>query len=343
MRSVRYFGNGELKLIDVPEVQLVNPDDVKIKIAYCGVCGSDLHTKRAELDMMQQGGEFGVAMGHEATGTVVELGPNATAKGLKIGDRVTYYFNHHCGSCYHCRNGQEQFCTSMTNNFTAMSDYIVVREQSVYKLKDTCSLQQGCLIEPISVCLHGIDMCQIKPGMSVAISGGGAMGLILTQLAFRSGATKLTVMEPIASKREKALELGAKYVIDPTTEDRVARAQEITDGIGFDVVIEASGNVRACDGIEKLVARGGTLEFFAALYRFDYNFQLNLLGAFFQEIKIIGGVMQSPYMFPRSVALVDDLNLDALLVDGCEFDAEDVEDAFQAQMNGKTIKSLLKF
>ena len=172
MRSIRYFGNGELRVIDVPEVQIVKPDDVKIKVAFCGVCGSDLHTKRAELDMMQQGLENGATMGHEATGTIVELGPEATAKGLKVGDRVVYYFNTHCGKCYHCRNGQEQFCTSMNSNFTAMSDYIVVQEQCVYKLNDTCSLQRGALIEPISVCLHGIDMCQIKPGMSVAISGG---------------------------------------------------------------------------------------------------------------------------------------------------------------------------
>lgn len=343
MKSVRYFGNGVLRLVDVPEPQIVAADDVKIKIAYCGVCGSDLHTVRAELDGMSPIGENGNPMGHEATGTIVELGPNATAKGLKIGDRVVYYFNAHCGSCYHCRNGQEQFCTAMRSNYAAMCEYIVMPEQAVHKLSDNCSLQRGALVEPISVCLHGIDMCQIKPGMSVAISGGGAMGLILAQLALRSGATKLTVIEPIATKREIALKLGAKYVIDPTTEDREARAKEITNGIGFDVVIEASGNVRACDGIQKLVARGGTLEFFAALYRADYNFQLNLLGAFFQEIKIIGGVMQSPYMFPRSVALVDELDLDILLGEDYIFDAEDFNDAFQAQMNGKTVKSMICF
>lgn len=344
MRSIRYFGNGDVHLAEVPEPQLVSPDDVKIRIAYCGVCGSDLHTKRAELDQLYGDSvKDGLAMGHEATGTVVELGPAATAKGLKVGDRVVYYFNTHCGSCYHCRNGQEQFCTSMRVNMSAMSDYLVVPEQSVYKLNDTCSLPRGSLIEPISVCLHGIDLCRIKPGMTVAISGGGAMGLILTQLALRSGAAKLTVFEPIASKREMALKLGARYAIDPLAEDRVAAGQRITNGIGYDVVIEASGNWRACDGIQKLVARGGLLEFFAALYKHDYDYPMNLLDAFFQEITIVGGVMQSPYMFPRSVALADELDLDALLVDGCVFTPEQVEDAFEAQMNGKTIKSLICF
>lgn len=342
MKSVRYFGNGDLRVIDVAEPQLARDDDVKIKIAYCGVCGSDLHFKRAEFDFMMDTNE-GYPMGHEATGVVVELGPKATDKGLKLGDRVTYYFNTHCGSCYHCRNGQEQFCSSMVANMSAMSEYIAVPEQSVYKLKDTCSLQRATLVEPISVSQHGVDMCHIKPGQTVCVSGGGAMGLIITMLVKASGATNLTVIEPIESKREKAIELGAQYVIDPVSQDRVEEAMKITGGLGFDVVIEASGNVRACDGIDALVAKGGVLEFFAALYRPDYNYQMNLLNFFFKEITVIGGVMQSPYMFPRSVALADVLDLDALLVDGCVFDMEHAEDAFRAQMEGRTIKSLICF
>ncbi len=342
MRSIRYFGKGELRMVDVPEPEIVRPDDIKIKVAYTGVCGSDLHLKRAEFDFFADPVN-GLNMGHEATGVITELGPEATVKGLKVGDRVTYYFNEPCGTCYYCRNGQEQFCGHKTGCGYAMSDYIVVQEQSVFKLPDSVSLEEGALTEPISVCLHGIDMCNIKPGNTVAISGGGAMGMIMTMLALRSGATKLTVFEPIAAKREVLKKLGAQYTIDPTTEDRQAAAMEITGGLGFDVVIEASGNVRACDGIDDLVAPGGTLEFFAAMYRPDYNFSLNLFKAFMREVNIVSGVMQSPYMFPRSVALTEILDLDKLLVDGCIFQPERFEEAFAAQMEGRTIKSLIKF
>ncbi|HHX37846.1 MAG TPA: alcohol dehydrogenase catalytic domain-containing protein, partial [Clostridiaceae bacterium] len=177
MRSIQYFKDGVVKLVDIPEPEIVNDDDVKIKIAYCGVCGSDLHFKRAELDFLV--GDEGYPMGHEATGVVVELGPNATAKGLKVGDEVCYYFNTHCGSCYYCRNGQEQYCSSMEINMSAMSDFIVVREQCVHKLNGI-DLHRAALIEPISVCLHGVDMIGIKPGQTVAISGGGLMGGIIT-------------------------------------------------------------------------------------------------------------------------------------------------------------------
>lgn len=113
MRSIRYFGNGTLKMVEAPEPEIKRADEVKIRVAYCGVCGSDLHFKRAELDFLFEGDE-GTPIGHEATGVITELGPAATCKGLKVGDRVVYYYNEHCGSCYYCRNGQEQFCENMT-------------------------------------------------------------------------------------------------------------------------------------------------------------------------------------------------------------------------------------
>lgn len=342
MKSVKYFGKGEVRVVDVAEPQLVRPDDVKIKISYCGICGSDLHTKRGEMDFMFNL-EHGSDLGHEASGTIVELGPEATKKGLHLGDRVTYYFNTHCGSCYYCRNGQEQFCQNIVGHYNAMSEYLVVPEQSVYKLPDDLDLKKGTLVEPISVVLHGIDMANIRPGSRVAISGGGTMGMLFTQLCLKAGATDLTVIEPIAMKREKALQLGAKHVIDPVAQDRKAAAMEITNGLGYDVVIEASGSWRACDGIEELVSRGGTLEFFAALYKSDYDYKLNLMKAFMQEVHIVGGVMQSPYMFPRSIALAKELNLDAFLTENCVFSAEHAEEAFQAQMDGTTVKSLIAF
>lgn len=342
MKSVKYFGNKEIRVVDIEDAKIMRPKDVKIRIKYCGVCGSDLHTAKGEMDSFYNLTN-GVALGHEACGVVAELGTEANSKGLKIGDRVIYYYNTHCGSCYYCRNGQEQFCENMENNFSAMSEYIVVNEQSVFKIPDELTMEKAVFIEPISVVLHGLDMLNLKAGARVAISGGGTMGMLFTMLCKQSGATDLTVIEPIAAKRDKALELGAKYVIDPASEDRLARTMEITEGRGFDAVIEASGSVRACDGIEKLVAKGGTLEFFAALYRADYNYPLNLLNAFFQEIHIIGGVMQSPYEFPRSIALAKELNLDKLYTDDCVFEPENARTAFDAQIEGKTIKSIIQF
>lgn len=343
MRQLFYTANGLELQKDAPEPMLLNEDDVKIRVAYCGVCGSDLHFLRKEMDFMILADTTHYPLGHEAVGVITELGPGATAKGLKVGDKVIYYYNKYCGKCHYCRNGQEHLCVNVKSNMAAMADYIVTSEQTVFKLDDDIDMAKAVFHEPISVCLHGIDLARIKPGQSVMISGGGGIGLILLQLARLSGAVNLTLSEPVAWKREVGKKLGAVFTIDPTLEDIGEMAKRYTDGLGYDVVIEASGSTRACPGALEAVGRGGTLEFFAALYNVNYDFPLNLQAAFFKEVTIIGGVFQSPYVFPRTLRLFDILDIDTLMSDGCIFEAEEFHEAFDAQLGGKTIKSILKF
>lgn len=340
MRSVVYK-NSKMQLIQREEPQVIRPDDVKIKIAYCGICGSDLHIVRKELDFMFAELPY-LTMGHEASGVIVELGPEATNKGLKVGDKVVYYYNEHCGKCYYCVNGMQQFCENMQTNGSAMSDYIVVNEQAVYKLPADTDLARAALVEPISVCLHGIDMIGIQPGKSVFISGGGTMGMILAQLAKLSGGVNLTISEPIEAKRKVALECGVEYVIDPINQDVYKEAMKITKERGYDVVIECSGSAAACPSAYAVTGKGGTLEFFAALYPVDYSFPLNLQQAFYKEVKIISGVYQSPYTFSRSVALLPKMNFEPFFKENI-FKPEEMEAAFAAQLNGKTVKSLIRF
>lgn len=343
MRQLFYTPNGLQLKTDAPEPQIERPDDVKIKIHYCGVCGSDLHIDKKELDFMLLAETDLYPMGHEASGVITELGPEATNKGLKVGDPVVYYFNDHCGKCHYCRNGQEHLCMNMRTNMSAMSDYIVTGEQTVHKIDEDIPLQSAIFHEPISVCLHGIDMAGIRPGDSVMISGGGAIGLIILQLAKKSGATNLTLSEPIEWKREVAKELGALHTIDPVNQNVAEEALKITGGLGFDVVIEASGSTHAVQGCFDATGRGAMLEFFAALYDVNYNFPLNLQQAFFRELRMVGGVFQSPYEWPRTLRLFKEMNWEPFKVEESIFEIEDFQEAFDAQKSGKTIKSILKF
>ncbi len=338
MKSIRYTRPG-YGCYDVPEPQIVNADDVKIKVAFASICGSDVHTIHGDLDdyFNFQPGELN-PLGHEASGVVVELGPEATVKGLKVGDKVAYYYNVYCGKCYFCRNGQEQFCLNVVNNGTAMSEYMVLREQQVFKLPDDVDLAKACLVEPISVCLHGIDMCRIKPGNKVAIFGGGGIGLIMLQLARFSGASKLTLIEPVAEKREIALKLGADFTIDPVKQNVFDEAMNITHRLGYDVVIETSGAPQACQPAYDILSRGGLLEFFA-IYS-NYKFPLDLRDLWDREATICG-VFQSPYTFPRAIHMLDRLNLDDFVKH--IFKPEDCVKAFETHMSGKAVKVMFKF
>jgi threonine dehydrogenase-like Zn-dependent dehydrogenase len=338
MKSIRYTVPG-YGCYDVEEPQIVNRDDVKIRVAYASICGSDIHTIHGDLDKyFKFEPNTLIPLGHEASGVVVELGPETGVKGLRVGDKVAYYYDKYCGKCYFCRNGQEQFCLNVTANGTAMSEYMVLGEQQVFKLPADTDLARACLIEPITVCLHGIDMCRVRPGSKVAVSGGGGIGLIMVQLARLSGATKLTLIEPVAEKREMGIKLGADFTIDPSTGDIVAEGKRITEGLGYDVVIETSGVPEACQPAYDILSRGGVLEFFA-IYA-DYKFPLDLMDLWDREATICG-VFQSPYMFPRAIALLNRLNLDDFVKH--IFKPEDCVKAFEAQMTGKPAKVMFKF
>ncbi len=339
MKSIRYMKPG-LKLLDLPEPQITGEDMVKIRIAYSGICGTDAHFAKGDFDNMISDEQLPFELGHEASGVVVELGRSATQKGLKVGDKVSYYFNYYCNNCYYCRNGQEHMCANKKGYASAMSEYIVVHEQQVYKLPDDMDLRRAALTEPVSVALHGFDLCRVIPGKRVAVSGGGGIGLLHMQLARLAGATHITVIEPVKEKRELALKLGADHVIDPFNEDVKAKALEFTGGLLYDAVLEASGAPGACRPAYDIVANCGVIEFFA-LYHNDFDFPLNLMNAFWRELTVIGGVMQSPYVFPRTVALLPKLELEPYT--RAIFEPEEFEIAFQTQYSAKYPKVMFHF
>ena len=341
MKAIAYTMPG-IKLIDIPEPQITGEGQVKVKVHYASICGSDIHTVKGEADghFQELGFKPGepIVIGHEASGEIVEVAEGENAKGFKVGDKVTFYYNQHCGSCYFCRNGQENFCLNMKTQDSAMTEYLVLDQQQVFKLRDDVDLAKACIIEPISVVLHGIDLAQIRPGDKVAISGGGGVGLLFLQMARLSGATKLTLIEPVAVKREMAMRLGADYTIDPMSEDTLARAAEITENLGYDVVIETSGSRHAVLPAYKIASRGAMVELFA-IYG-DYKFEVDLLDMWEREITL-QTVFQSPYMFPRSVAFFDKLDLDDYVK--AIFEPEQFQEAFDTMMSGKAAKVMFKF
>ena len=325
---------GKVEVLDIPQ-QPLGDEDVRIKVAYCSICGSDPHLVENIF-----GWEPPFGIGHEVSGVIVELGPKATKKGLKVGDRVAANFLHFCGTCYYCQNGQQQFCTHADeSNNPGMAEYIVWHESQVYKLPDDVSLKTGCLLEPISIAVRAMDKVGMKAGQRVAISGGGPIGLLILQAIHMSGATSLTLIEPIAERRELAKKFGAQYVIDPTTQDVKEEAMRLTDGIGYDVVIDCSGSVHAVYPLPFITAKGGKL-IYAAMYPNDFEMPLNLYKfCYYNELEITG-LYVAPYAFPRALQLMPRMQLEDFTQK--VFDIDDAEAAFEAQISGKWPKILIR-
>jgi (R,R)-butanediol dehydrogenase/meso-butanediol dehydrogenase/diacetyl reductase/L-iditol 2-dehydrogenase len=326
---------GVVEVVDFPR-QPLGPEDVRISVAYSSICGSDPHLAEG---FFRTDVPFG--LGHEVSGIVTELGERAVRSGLAVGDRVACNFLKFCGSCRACLNGRQQFCRFLKNEYRrpGMAEEVVWHESQVYRLPETVSLLEGCLLEPTSIAVRIADKARIAVGERVAVCGGGPIGQLAMQILKMSGATDLTLIEPIASRREIAMRNGADFVIDPVTEDQQARAHEITDGDGYDLVVDASGSPRAVRGLLDLAAPGGTV-LYGALYPHDYELPLNLAEYVYQRELTITGVFVAPYAFPRALQVLPTLRLGELTQ--AVFDIDDAAEAFRVHVSGAVPKVILR-
>ena len=325
---------GKIEVWDVPE-DPVGPEDVRIKVAYCAICGSDPHLVEGIF-----GWPVPYGMGHEVSGVITEVGEKATKKGLKVGDRVAGNFLKFCGTCYYCQNGQQQFCEHADeSNHPGFSETLVWHESQVYKLPDSVSLKEGCLLEPVSIAVRAMDKAELRFGQRVLVSGGGPIGLLITQCLKKAGATELTLSEPIAERRELALRFGAKNVIDPMKENIRDAADRITGGRGFDLVFDCTGSTKAVYDLPFVTAKGGKL-IYSAMYPNDFEMPLNLYKFCYYNELTITGMYVAPYAFPRAAQMLPELDLAPLTTK--VFELEDAVAAFDAQVSGKYPQILIR-
>ncbi|GGA69503.1 sorbitol dehydrogenase [Pseudoclavibacter endophyticus] len=338
LRDPDEAARGRIGIVDLPAPEL-GPEDVRIRVAYSAICGSDPHLAEGFF-----GTDVPIGLGHELSGVIEALGAQGgvvAGRGrLKVGDRVAGNFLRFCGSCPPCVDGRQQFCERIGDyNRPGMAETVTWHESQVHVLPETVSLRHGCILEPTSVAVRIADKANIRVGDRVVICGGGPIGQLALQVLKRAGATSLTLIEPIAERRDMALRHGAEHVIDPVGGDLKAEADRITGGAGFDAVIDASGSPRAVAGLLDLAARGGTVVY-GAMYPETYEMPLNLSDRLYLQELTITGVFVSPYAFPRALQLLPHLELDELTE--AVFDLDDAAEAFRVHISGRYAKVLIR-
>jgi (R,R)-butanediol dehydrogenase/meso-butanediol dehydrogenase/diacetyl reductase/L-iditol 2-dehydrogenase len=323
---------GDIACVDLPIPEISNDDDVLIKIAYAAICGTDPKLLEGFLSK-----KLGSPLGHEVSGTIAKLGPKANKKGFKAGDRVIGNFYKTCGTCHFCRNGQEQFCRFPEAHIGTMAEYIVWRESQVFKIPDSVDLMDAALTEPFTIAVHAIEKLDMSIGARLAISGGGGIGLMLVQLAKISGASTVTLIEPVASKRTLGLQLGADYVIDPINENVVEAAGKITDGFMYNAIIESSGNASSAEICLKITSPGATL-LYMSTYKTEYFLPLNLFEYCYHKELRIQGMYLAQTSFPRAVAMLPRINFKPLI--SKVYALDDCRQAYDDAISGKYVKLL---
>ena len=328
---------GIIQMEKVPEPEM-GPNQIKVKIAYCGLCGTDPENLEQRFGLMPpEAYKQARILGHEASGTIAAIGSKVKGN-YKVGQRVAMNFRGSCGSCYYCQNGMEHYCQRRFHTSGSFAEYAVYPESAVYPLSDDISLEIGSLLEPVSVAVHAIDQANVYTGSSVAICGGGPIGLLCLEVALKAGAAKTLLSEPITEKRVLAKKLGADIVVDPFNENLEEIGKKLTDGRGFNSVIDASGSVAAAKQCVNLADNKGTI-LWAAVYGSDVEVGVSPFLMYAKELTITSTFV-SPYSFPRSLALLPKLELKPLITDIIPL--KDIQKAFDMHKAGKSIKILIK-
>ncbi|MBK4218063.1 2,3-butanediol dehydrogenase [Paracoccus caeni] len=248
MKAARWHGVKDIRVEDIPAPK-PGPGDVGIKVAWTGICGSDLHEYLAgpifvpvDEDHPLSHDKAPITMGHEYCGTVTELGDGVTD--LAIGDRVAIEPIFACGTCPACLEGKYNLCDSLgfvglSGGHGGFAAHSVVPARMVHKMPDDLSMEQGALVEPAAVALHAVRLSRIKAGDKAAVFGAGPIGLLVVEALRVAGASEIHVVEPSEVRRQKALDLGATSVIDPTESDAVDTIRAATGGVN--VAFEVTG------------------------------------------------------------------------------------------------------
>ena len=300
MKAARFWKKGKLIIEDIP-IREPDAHEVLIRVRYCGVCGTDIHIYNGAKGAAEVTPP--VTLGHEFSGYVLRVGDGVVD--LKPGDRVSVDPNNYCGKCYFCTRGMKHLCRHMVGLGTSLdggfAETITVDERLVHHIPDPLDYKAAAMAEPLSCCLHGIDLTDIRAGQTVMVVGTGSIGMMMVQLAKACGASAVIAVEPNAVHREKALKLGADFGIDPIHDDtRALLEQHAIENI--DRVIDCAGLISTAEYCIRYAGRGAVVMLFG-LTGPDDEMKLRPFEAFQKELTI-KACFVNPDTFSRSVALL---------------------------------------
>lgn len=265
-KELTYLGsqvwrNPKVKLIEKPEPKILKPTEVIVQVKACGICGSDVHMAQSDDDgyIFYPGlTAFPAALGHEFSGVITKAGKAAinkrTGKRFEAGEPVTAEEMFWCGECRPCCDGYPNHCERLQElGFSidgAMAEYVRVEAKYCWSLEPLTKVYQdndlflaGSLCEPTSVAYNAVIERGggIKPGDNVVIFGGGPIGLAACAVLKRAGAAKVILSEPSVSRARVGQQIGADHVINPAQENVAERILELTQGMGANLYLEATG------------------------------------------------------------------------------------------------------
>jgi len=313
MRAAVWYGRRDIRVEDVPEPPSPGPGEVKIKVAWVGVCGTDLHEYAAGPIFMPlephplTGKSAPLVTGHEFSGLISEVGPGVD--NFKPGDRVTADSATWCGECWPCQRHEYSLCDKAAflglGRDGVFAEYVTMPVGGVFHLPTELSLQKGSFCEPTAVAVHALRRGRMIPGETVLVIGPGNQGLLTWQILNHGAAHQVFMVARKGMRSDLARQLGAD-VLDPTEMDVVAEIKKRTGGLGVDLTIETAGVPETVSmALQATRKLGRVVE--VGIFEHPVTFDLNDL--VFCERELIG-IFNNGGEFPQAIQLLADGRVD---------------------------------
>ncbi len=349
MLAAVYYGQGDIRVEEVAEPVIAVPDEVLVEVAWCGICGTDLHEYTSGPIVTPvdphplTGATLPQVLGHEFSGRVIDIGQAVSEVG--VGDRVAIMPAIVCQRCYYCRSGLAHLCekfaaTGLSAQTGGLARFAVVHEYQVARLPDSMSDEAGALVEPAAVAAHGVDLARPVGGDIVLVSGIGPVGALTALYASAVGAGLVLLAEPNPNRAARARALDVGPVVDPTTDSFGDELREFTAGAPVDIAIECSGTSAGLAGCLDNVRRAGAIVQTGLHTR---PASLDAMALSEKEVALLGSWCFRITDWPRIIRLIDTGRYDVLKVLTNQIDLSDIVVAgFDALVdpNGNQLKVL---
>jgi len=345
MKKVVLTGIRRMELLSTPEPLLTGENDVKIKLASIGVCGSDIHYY-AEGKIGTQVVSYPFAVGHECSGYIVETGSGVT--NVRTGDLVVVDPAVHCGTCDQCLSGRPHTCRN--NRFLGcpgqlegcLSEYIVMPSFTCFPVTGKLNPVQAALIEPFTIGVYSVKQAGItKKNVSAVIFGAGPIGLSILLKLSADGIDNVGMVEPLDYRLQKAGQLGARYLVNPVTQD-VEEAIKRQEELLVDVAFEASGEQQAVTDAVKALKPGGKLVLVGIPPSAQYTFDMDLMRR--KELTLIN-IRRQNHCVQEAIdlAINGKVNLEKMVTHQFSLEQADIAFDMVAGYKNGAIKAMIDF
>jgi len=299
MKAARWYGKHDVRVENIEE-PMPGPGEVKVKVKWCGICGSDVHeyhdgpiTIPVDTPHPITGKTAPIVVGHEYSGEVVAVGEGVS--GFKPGDRVVAETTIACMECHACKAGEYTHCenlgiTGLSGYGGAFAEYCVVKEMFLHHIPDGLDYAKAAIVEPFTVGFHAVDVGDFKAGMCAVVLGAGPIALGVVEVLKASGARQVICVARKEKPKAFAIAAGADIVLDPEKCDAAEEILRLTGGIGADICFETFGSDIGPEIGQKCLRSRGTLVIISLWSR---PAQVDLMTTVQKELRIVGTNLSS--------------------------------------------------